>query len=131
MRAASHPILPVALSSLFVTLACTHIGDAGSAAGVRSGAAVLGDDWKTDAPGVRRLIRPSDLPTPAMPGSDPEASVASPAKVVGRPQGTMPRVPEGFTVQVFASGLKQPRRIRIAPNGDIFVSESGTGRVLV
>ena len=38
---------------------------------------------------------------------------------------------QGFAVQVFASGLKQPRVIRIAPNGDIFVAESGSGRVLV
>ena len=43
----------------------------------------------------------------------------------------MPDVPEGFTVQVLASGLNQPRVIRIAPNGDIFVAESGSGRVLV
>ena len=52
-------------------------------------------------------------------------------KVVEAPQGKMPNVPEGFAVQVFASGLKQPRVMRIAPNGDIFVSESGSGRVLV
>jgi glucose/arabinose dehydrogenase len=32
---------------------------------------------------------------------------------------------------VFASGFKQPRTLRIAPNGDIFLSESGAGRVLV
>src|SRR6185295_8197506 len=37
----------------------------------------------------------------------------------------------GFTVQVFASGFRQPRTLRVAPNGDIFLSESGTGRVLV
>jgi glucose/arabinose dehydrogenase len=40
-------------------------------------------------------------------------------------------VPEGFTVQVFATGFKQPRTLRVAPNGDVFLSESGTGRVLV
>jgi glucose/arabinose dehydrogenase len=52
-------------------------------------------------------------------------------KVVDAPQGTMPDVPEGFAVQVLASGLNEPRVIRIAPNGDIFVAESGSGRVLV
>jgi glucose/arabinose dehydrogenase len=51
--------------------------------------------------------------------------------VVEPPQGALPKVPDGFTVQVFASGFKQPRTLRIAPNGDIFLSESGSGRVLV
>jgi glucose/arabinose dehydrogenase len=51
--------------------------------------------------------------------------------IVDAPQGAMPDVPEGFTVQVLASGLNEPRVIRIAPNGDIFVAESGSGRVLV
>src|SRR5690606_9790366 len=86
---------------------------------------------QTDTPGVRYHIRPSDLPTPTMTGTDPEASVASSAEVVAAPAGAMPRVPDGFAVSVFASGLNQPRRIRVAPNGDIFVSESGAGRVLV
>jgi hypothetical protein len=43
----------------------------------------------------------------------------------------LPKAPEGFDVQVFAQGLEQPRTIRIAPNGDIFLSESGAGRVLI
>ena len=34
-------------------------------------------------------------------------------------------------MQVLASGLNQPRVIRIAPNGDMFVAESGSGRVLL
>jgi hypothetical protein len=43
----------------------------------------------------------------------------------------MPDVPAGFKAEVFASGLNQPRVIRTAPNGDIFVAESGAGRILV
>jgi glucose/arabinose dehydrogenase len=66
-----------------------------------------------------------------MTGADPEASVASPAEVVAPPAGVSPKVPDGFAVSVFASGFKQPRRLRVAPNGDVFLSESGTGRVLV
>ena len=41
-----------------------------------------------------------------------------------------PEVPEGFAVRVFANGPNQPRVMRTAPNGDIFLAESGTGRVL-
>lgn len=96
---------------------------------VRTGAAAF-DDWRADAPGVRRHIRPSDLPAPTA-AADPEAPIASNAKVIEPPQGALPKVPDGFAVQVFASGFKQPRTLRVAPNGDIFLSESGRGRVLV
>ena len=94
-----------------------------------TGAAALGD-WRSDAPGVRRHIRASDVPAPAT-GTDPEKSVGSNAKVVPAPQGALPKVPDGFAAEVFAGGLQQPRVIRVAPNGDVFVSERGTGRVLV
>lgn len=89
------------------------------------------DDWRGDAPGVGRHITPADLPTPTMAGTDPEASVAKSAEVVAPPEGAEPKVPDGFAVRVFARGFKQPRTLRVAPNGDIFLSESGTGRVLV
>jgi glucose/arabinose dehydrogenase len=110
-------------TALLVSLASAQTGD------VRTGAAAL-DDWKGDAPGVRRLIRPSDLPAPVM-GQDPEASIGTNAKLVDPRPGALPKVPDGFVVQVFASGFKQPRTLRIAPNGDIFLSESGSGRVLL
>ncbi|NMH29617.1 PQQ-dependent sugar dehydrogenase [Flavobacterium silvaticum] len=42
------------------------------------------------------------------------------------PDGKGPTAPSGFTVTKFASGLKNPRNTVIAPNGDIFVVESGT-----
>jgi glucose/arabinose dehydrogenase len=96
---------------------------------VRTGTAAF-EGWKADAPGVRRHIRPSDLPPPVT-GKDPEASIASHAKVVDRPKDALPKVPNGFAVQVFATGLKMPRTLRIAPNGDLFLAESGNGRVLV
>jgi hypothetical protein len=97
---------------------------------VRTGADAFGT-WEGDAPGVRRHIRPADLP-PAMNEGDPEKpDYERLPKVVDAPQGAMPDVPEGFRVQVLASGLNEPRVIRIAPNGDIFVAESGSGRVLV
>jgi glucose/arabinose dehydrogenase len=95
---------------------------------VRTGAAAL-DSWKADASGVRRHIKPSDLPAPA--ATDPETSKGVNVKVVERPEGALPNVPDGFAVQVFAGGFKQPRTLRVAPNGDIFLSESGAGRVLV
>ena len=94
-----------------------------------TGTAALGD-WRSDAPGVRRHIRASDVPAPAT-GTDPEKSIGANAKVVAPPQGALPKVPDGFAVQVFAGGLQQPRTLRVAPNGDVFLAERGTGRVLV
>ncbi len=134
------PLCGPLLLVLLISAACTRADEprssgtrdtaAADTGATRTGAAAFGD-WQSDAPGVRYHIRPADLPTPTMAGSDPEASVARPAEVVAAPAGAAPRVPDGFAVSVFASGLKQPRRIRVAPNGDIFVSESGAGRLLV
>ena len=100
------------------------------AADVRTGAAAFGD-WQTDAPGVRRHIKPSDLPAPKTGTDDETPDFQSKAQVVEPPQGAAPKVPDGFAVEIFASGLRQPRNMQIAPNGDIFLAESGTGRVLV
>lgn len=88
--------------------------------------------WKGDAPGVSRYIKPAELPAPSFHENDPEApDFRNQAKVVPAPEGKMPDVPKGFSVQVFASGLKKPRVIRIAPNGDVFVAESDNGCVVV
>jgi glucose/arabinose dehydrogenase len=107
-----------------VLVACAH-----TTGEVRTGAAAA-TDWTADAPGVRRHIKPSDLPAPPA-ATDAEASVGKAVTVTEPPQGALPKVPDGFAVQVFASGFKQPRTLRVAPNGDIFLSESGTGRVLM
>jgi glucose/arabinose dehydrogenase len=34
-------------------------------------------------------------------------------------------------VSLFAAGLEEPRQMRVAPNGDVFVVESGSGRIRV
>ena len=92
---------------------------------LRTGAAAFGD-WRADAPGVRRLITPADLPAPfATP------SVAERSQRTARTGVDIPKAPPGFAVDLFASGLNIPRVIRVAPNGDIFVAETGAGRVRV
>jgi glucose/arabinose dehydrogenase len=98
---------------------------------VLTGADAFGT-WEPDAPGIRRHITAEDLPPPSHTENDPEApDFENMAEVVPAPEGAMPQVPEGFAVEVFASGLSQPRVFRIAPNGDIFVAESEGGRVSV
>ena len=92
---------------------------------VRTGAAAFGD-WRTDAPGVRRLITPADLPAPFA-----TRSTANMSQHETWTEADVPKAPPGFAVDLFATGLDIPRVIRIAPNGDIFVAETGAGRVRV
>ena len=90
-----------------------------------TGSAAFGD-WRADKPGLVRLIRPSDLPKPGA-----TASSANMSHVVPRPASAMPKVPDGFKVELLAEGLSGPREMRTAPNGDIFVSETRSGRIRV
>ncbi len=92
---------------------------------VKTGKDALGD-WTTDVPGIRRKITLDDLPTPF---DTPSANNG--AKMTKRPEGAWPKVPEGFKVDEFATGLQNPRVIMTAPNGDIFLAESMPGRVKV
>ena len=96
-----------------------------AAAEVRTGRAAM-TDWSTDAPGVQRRITVADLPAPYATTSASES-----ARIVPQPEGARPKAPEGFTVTRFATGLRQPRVIITAPNGDLFVAESGANRVRV
>jgi len=89
------------------------------------GPAAFGD-WRTDKPGVRRLISAQDLPSPSEAGS-----ASNFATVVAMPAGAKPQVPAGFTVDMLASGLKAPRVVRVAPNGDVFLADSRANSIIV
>jgi hypothetical protein len=83
-------------------------------------------DWTGDAPGVRRKITVADLPPP-----DGSHSASNFPTVVSRPPGAQLHVPDGFKIEQFAAGLRDPRVLRTAPNGDIFVTESRANRIKV
>ncbi len=93
--------------------------------GLLEGTAAFGD-WHTDRPGTRRLIRPQDLPAP-----DLNQSARNSVRTVRRTDDQKPIVPNGFEVNLFASGLLSPRILRLAPNGDMFVAESSAGQIRV
>lgn len=84
------------------------------------------NDWNNERPGNRYLIKASDLPKPYATDSAPNQS-----KVVPRPANAWPQVPNGFKVDQALTGLEQPRTVATAPNGDIFLAESGPGRIRV
>jgi glucose/arabinose dehydrogenase len=101
------------------------LGDARAQSEPLAGAAAFGD-WRSDRPGLSRIIRPDDLPKPGA-----TSSVANFPHVVPRASNVAPQAPLGFTVELFAEGLSGPREMRVAPNGDLFVAETSTGRVRV
>ncbi|HKV63471.1 MAG TPA: sorbosone dehydrogenase family protein [Candidatus Acidoferrum sp.] len=47
------------------------------------------------------------------------------------PAGFLPKVPEGFRVNVYAANFKVPRWLTVAPNGDIFLADNGAGEIIV
>jgi len=88
--------------------------------------AVVFSDYRGQKPGTLHKITAADLPAPYT-----TKSVDEGPRLVDRPQGAWPQVPEGFKVQLYASQLEQPRLIRTAPNGDLFVAESRAGKIKI
>ena len=71
--------------------------------------------------GRRFRIDPTELPAPK-----------TSAIVTNRPltvpySGQAPQVPLGFTATAFATGLVNPRRLLVLPNGDVLVAEQSAG----
>src|ERR1700761_7004518 len=83
-------------------------------------------DYSKEHPGVRRHITPADLPAPYSTEAANNGAVIAP-----RPDGVWPQAPAGFKVEQFATGLENPRLMRMAPNGDIFLAESEAGKIVV
>jgi len=82
--------------------------------------------WQHAAPGVKHHILAAELPPPFR-----TASAGNGPQVVQQPAGAALAVPAGFTVRLFAAGLTNPRLLRVAPNGDIFLAETGANRIRV
>lgn len=103
-------------------------------------------DYNQQRPGVRHKITIADLPAPA-----PEEAVSNTAEVIARPSDAWPVAPYGFKVTLYAGGdakpmqraentkhmklsggtFTMPRLVRVAPNGDLFLADSGAGLIFV
>ncbi|MET0183374.1 MAG: PQQ-dependent sugar dehydrogenase [Caulobacterales bacterium] len=79
-----------------------------------------------EAPGTRYFVDPKLLPPPMM---DPDTYNSS--ALLERTDETKLRLPEGFEASIFAEGLDAPRWMTLAPNGDVFLTESSAGKVIV
>ena len=89
--------------------------------------------WQNAKPGVKHQITIASLPAPYT-----TKSVDNSVLYV-KPTGdedfkTTPAslaVPPGFTVKLFAKNLLNARCLRVAPNGDVFLAETGANRIHV
>jgi glucose/arabinose dehydrogenase len=113
----------LASCSLLLAPAALAQGASDSIGELLEGKAAFGD-WRSDAPLVRRKI--TELPPPYA-----TRSAANSPRVIAKPAAAAPKVPPGFQVELFAANLRDPRVLRVAPNGDIFVAESEPGRIRV
>ncbi len=123
MERTSRWILISGLAAFSTICACRSASPQPPTAKTLTGQQALGD-WTTDAPGVRRLITVADMPAPYA-----TRNVDNGPQLIPRPDGAWPKVPAGFKVDLYISGLNNPREIVTAPNGDLFIAESGPGRV--
>src|SRR5215831_1794742 len=87
---------------------------------------VVYTDYRGQKPGVIHRITARDLPAPFE-----SKSADNGPKLVPKPADAWPEAPPGFKVEQYATGLQNPRLIRAAPNGDLFVAESRPGRIKV
>ena len=79
------------------------------------------EETTTTADTANTIAGRVELPAPFATESSVQFS-----NVTGWPAGKTPVAPEGFAVTRFADGLRNPRWIYVAPNGDILVSEATT-----
>jgi glucose/arabinose dehydrogenase len=107
-------------------------------------------DWNQQQPGAHRKITLADLPEPK-----PDEAVNNGPQLIARPANAWPVAPPGFKVTLYAGGdftptaasssinnqapsvpaapstFREPRELRTAPNGDIFLSDSHGDKIFV
>jgi glucose/arabinose dehydrogenase len=86
-----------------------------------------------------------------MPAPNPAEAVNNTAHIIPKPKDAWPIAPAGFKVTLYAGGdatpmqradntqhmrlsggtFTEPRLLRTAPNGDLFVADSGAGKIIV
>ena len=68
---------------------------------------------------------------PELPAPFATATVGNGPSESKPPAGFLPSVPAGFHINIFAEDFKVPRFLAVAPNGDIFLADTGAGKVIV
>jgi glucose/arabinose dehydrogenase len=122
--------LSLTLSLMALALAAPAIwADGPSHSPTLTGTAAF-TDYSQEKPGIRRKLSVADLPEPyATPSVDNGPNGTT--NMIARPQGAWPQAPTGFKVDLYATDLENPRLVRTAPNGDLFLADSQVGKILV
>src|SRR5260221_2854604 len=68
---------------------------------------------------------------PDLPAPFATKSVGNGPGKVDAPAAFLPIVPKGFHINIFAKDFKTPRLLTIAPNGDIFLAETGADQIVI
>jgi glucose/arabinose dehydrogenase len=71
--------------------------------------------------GRRFRVDPAELPAPKT------SAIVTNRSLIVPYSGQTPQVPPGFTATPFATGLVNPRRLLVLPNGDVLVAEQSAG----
>jgi glucose/arabinose dehydrogenase/cytochrome c2 len=83
-------------------------------------------NWRLDAPGKLHRIDAATLPAPfATPSTSNSTSLAP------RPANADLKLPPGFHIATYRSGFAGARKMLLAPNGDVLLTETNGGRVTV
>ena len=84
------------------------------------------------------LLLPAVLPAQVTHGQKPNLPPPFSTNSAGNgprneapPAGFLPTVPPGFRINIFAAEFREPRWMAVAPNGDIFLAETGANQILV
>jgi glucose/arabinose dehydrogenase len=125
--AMKHPLSGIAIATAALALTCAALAPGwaqranpeAQPAGQSADPASLPDQEL----GRRFTVKPEDLPAPRT------GPVVASRPLTLPYQGQTPRVPDGFTATLFASGLEHPRRLLVLPNGDVLVAEQRVGYV--
>jgi len=80
--------------------------------------------------GFGQVVHVTHGQEPTLPRPFTKPIVANPPHGRTTP-GFTPRALAGFEVSVFARGFKEPRYLAVAPNGDVFLADTGAGKVYV
>jgi glucose/arabinose dehydrogenase len=114
------------LIAYFASLAASAAQPQSASAQPQAASAAEAADWRKDHPGRLHHIDVATLPPPYA-----SAPARNPPKLVERPADAQLSLPTGFHVAVFAANFDGPRKMLVAANGDILLSEIDGGRVTV
>jgi glucose/arabinose dehydrogenase len=111
-----------ALTVAAATLAVTFLG--ATAKDARDDADALKQNFLAEHEiGHRSQISPDELPPPK------SSSIVTNRPLTLPYAGQVPQVPPGFKATAFATGLVNPRRLLVLPNGDVLVAEQNVGHL--